>query len=326
MSAIKKTPYRLYPLAESHQHYTAVTYADDMLQVKPIRKSFETIQDWINDVFAKTGTKHLEGVKLTSEEYGGIEEDANDIIDEMEMRDLVDFPNEKAVAAHAKYTPSTLLRFYPEASEEHFTGVYLESGAVLQVKPFRKAYPSVAEWLSILPGSPSENQLDVEMKEPSKAPSKPAPKTGNKRKANEAGCTSCPNCGTKVKVTLSPARAARSHKAPTAPMKTKAIRKPIQMEIEEPIDETESESEDESEDESSPLLESSKKAPAKPKVVRPLNLRELKAYSLWENAAARQHLKVDKTLVQMAKSGVDEDNEKHMVLCRILAQTKLNDE
>ena len=64
------------------------------------------------------------------------------------------------------YPANALLRYYPTDSSTHYTGVVCNKG-ILQVKPVRKMFPSVAVWLASLPQQPTEDKLEIVRKFPS---------------------------------------------------------------------------------------------------------------------------------------------------------------
>jgi hypothetical protein len=64
------------------------------------------------------------------------------------------------------YPANALLRYYPTDSSTHYTGVVCNKG-ILQVKPVRKMFPSVADWLASIPQQPTQDKLEIIRKIPS---------------------------------------------------------------------------------------------------------------------------------------------------------------
>jgi len=156
MSSELSTIYRFYPSMKSNKHFSAIeTSVDKILQVKPTRKNFKNLEEWVSFAYNESGLTNLDDSQLTFQEDDE-EEDASDILDEMDLRGLVIAP------MTVRYPPSTLLRFYPDESDTHYTGVSLKDGAILQQKPDRKSFDSLEKWLASLPGSPSVGMLDVQ--------------------------------------------------------------------------------------------------------------------------------------------------------------------
>jgi len=63
------------------------------------------------------------------------------------------------------YSKNTILRFQPSDSPNHYTAVVIHDNNVLQVKPHSTKIITLSEWLSTLPGNPTEQALEVEEKE-----------------------------------------------------------------------------------------------------------------------------------------------------------------
>jgi len=63
------------------------------------------------------------------------------------------------------YPANTLLRYYPSESNTHYTGVVTKKG-IVQVKPRKQMFSSMADWLASIPEQPTEDKLEIVRKIP----------------------------------------------------------------------------------------------------------------------------------------------------------------
>jgi hypothetical protein len=144
---------RFYPRGVNH-HYTAVVLKDGSVMAIHNRRIYKnpevwckTLPDWnLNQIFVNRYGFN----PAASPEPAAAAVPAAPI-------------KKRACTMRYIYPYKTLLRYYPDDSENHSTAIVFSETHVMQIKPEKETFNSVTEWLEFLAEDAYEEDLTVQM-------------------------------------------------------------------------------------------------------------------------------------------------------------------
>jgi len=132
---------RFYPQGHN-DHYTARVLKDGRVMSVPDRRIYNnpdvwgaTLPEWnINQIFVNCYGENPAAAPIKN----------------------------RSLSIRCVYPYKTLLRYYPDDSENHFTAIVLSDRHVMQIKPEKETFNSVTEWLEFLAEDAREEDLTVQ--------------------------------------------------------------------------------------------------------------------------------------------------------------------
>uniref|UniRef100_A0A6C0KU60 Uncharacterized protein n=1 Tax=viral metagenome TaxID=1070528 RepID=A0A6C0KU60_9ZZZZ len=145
---------RFYPQGLSN-HYTAIVLADGTLLSVPSRKPYPTLSHW-----GMTLPEWDSSEVLVNHRRG----DPEPALREERKVPSAPLKQKRKYDARYAYPAKTLLRYYFDDSDNHVTALVVADTYILQLKPVKKSFASVDDWLdSISEEGIWEEDLTVQM-------------------------------------------------------------------------------------------------------------------------------------------------------------------